>query len=278
MHALSDWTLSPGVVLPLAASLLLYATGLARMWRRSERGRGGLRRGALLFGAGWLALAGALTSPLHEGGERSFALHMIEHEIIMLIAALLLVAARPGPAFLWAFPRGARLWLGAAGRWPFWPGLTNPIVATAIQAAVMVGWHAPAAFDLALESEGWHVVQHLCFVLSALLFWWAMLHGSPGRGGRLVAAFCLFATSMIGGGLGALMALSHSPWYAPYAALGLTPSGLTPAEDQQLAGLIMWVPGGLYHLVASLWFLARALGESAHEGFDHRPADREQTA
>ena len=278
MRGLSDWTLSPEVVLPLAAALLLYAIGLARLWRRAERGRAALRRGALLFAAGWLSLTGALVSPLHEGGERSFALHMIEHELIMLVAALLLVAARPGPALLWAFPAAARRRLGRAGRWRIWAILTGPFVATALQSAVMIGWHAPPLFDLALESEGWHIVQHLCFVAAALLFWWAMLHGSPGRGGRMVAALCLFFTSMVGAGLGALMALSNSPWYGPYAALGLTPEGLTPAEDQQLAGLIMWIPGGLYHLAAALWFLAKSLGGSEPEGFDHRPGDRDEDA
>ena len=64
---------------------------------------------------------------------------------------------------------------------------------------------------------------------------------------------------MIGGALGALMALSTSPWYAAYAAMGMTPFGLSPAEDQQLAGLIMWIPGGLFHLGAALWFLGRWL-------------------
>ena len=264
MLGLSEWALSPGVVLPLAAAAILYAIGLARLWRRSERGRGGLRRGALIFLLGWLSLAGALVSPLHEGGETSFALHMIEHEIIMLVAALLLVAARPGPVFLWAFPDGLRQKLGGAGRWRLWRSLTNPFVATAVQSAAMIGWHAPPLFDLALESETWHIVQHLCFIGAALLFWWAMLH-DQGRGGRMVAALCLFVTSMVGAGLGALMALSNSPWYAPYAALGLTPAGLTPAEDQQLAGLIMWVPGGFWHLAAALWFLAKGLEARAPE-------------
>src|SRR5207253_3245339 len=115
--------------------------------------------------------------------------------------------------------------------------------------------------DLALESDGWHIVQHLCFVASALLFWWAMLNNS-GRAGRMVAALCLFATSMVGAGLGALMALSNSPWYAPYAALGLTPEGLSPAEDQQLAGLIMWVPGGFWHRAA--WDNSESLSAASY--------------
>jgi cytochrome c oxidase assembly factor CtaG len=114
----------------------------------------------------------------------------------------------------------------------------------------------PLLFDLALRSDGWHIAQHLSFLGSALLFWWAMLHG---RAGPLTAAACLFVTSMIGGGLGALMTLSSSPWYPAYARLGFTPAGLTPAQDQQLAGLIMWIPGGAWHLAAALLFLARAL-------------------
>lgn len=250
------WTFSPLVTVPLGLAVLLYAIGAARLWRRAEGGRGALRRQAWLFAAGWASLAGALVSPLHEAGEISFTMHMIEHEIIMLVSALLLVAARPGAALLWAFPAGLRRALAGAGRWPAWRLLTDPFVATAIQALVIVGWHAPALFDRTLDSDAWHIAQHVSFVASALLFWWAMLFG---RAGPIVSALCLFATSMIGGGLGALMALSSSPWYAGYAAMGMTPIGLTPEQDQQLAGLIMWVPGGLFHLAAAIWFLARAL-------------------
>jgi cytochrome c oxidase assembly factor CtaG len=115
-----------------------------------------------------------------------------------------------------------------------------------------------------LRTESWHILQHLCFVGSALLFWWAMLH----RANEALAAMCLFATSTIGGALGALMALSNSPWYSSYAAMGLTPFGLSPAEDQQFAGLIMWIPGGLFHLGAALWFLARWLsGKGGRDAF-----------
>jgi putative membrane protein len=250
------WTIALPVAIPLALAALIYAAGLARLWARSGQGRRALGRDAAVFAAGWLTLAGALVSPLHQAGETSFTIHMIEHEIIMLAAALLLVAARPGAVLLWAFRGEVRRWLGSAGRWNVWSALADPFVATFLQSAVIVVWHIPGLFDLALRSEAWHVVQHLSFVGSALLFWRAMLHG---RGGPLVAAACLFVTAMIGGGLGALMTLSDSPWYAGYAALGLTPAGLTPAQDQQLAGLIMWIPGGAWHLAASLWFLMRAL-------------------
>jgi len=249
------WTLDASVIVPLLIAALLYAVGFARLRARAERGRGALQRQASLYAAGWLILAGALVSPLHEAGERSFTYHMIEHELLMLPAALLLVAARPGPALLWGLPRALRQLFGATARLPLWRVLSEPLTATAIQALVIWLWHMPGPFDLALRHEGWHIAQHLCFVFAALLFWWAMLN----RCNQALAAICLFATSMIGGALGALMALSQSPWYSAYSAMGMTPFGLSPAEDQQLAGLIMWIPGGLFHLGAALWFLARWL-------------------
>jgi putative membrane protein len=253
------WTLDPVVALPLLLGALVYALGLARLWRRASRGRGILRRDAWLFGAGWLVLAAALVSPLHQAGERSFTLHMIEHELIMLVAALLIVAGRPGPAFLWGLPSPLRAAGAAVARWPIWRLLADPLVATALQAIVIWAWHAPSLFDLALRSEGWHIVQHLSFIGTALLFWWATLFGRSGYG---TAILCLFLTSMIGGLLGALMALSSSPWYVGYAALGLTPEGLSPAQDQQLAGLIMWIPGGTFHLAAAVWLLWKWLKAS----------------
>jgi putative membrane protein len=260
-EAHGGWTLGPWVTGPLLISALLYAIGLTRLWRRSDQGRPTLRRGALLFGAGWTVLAAAVVSPLHEAGESSFAMHMIEHELIMLPAALLLVASRPGAAMLWALPAAARGALGAAARGGkgLWRRLTDPLVATMLQLAALWIWHAPALFDRALAGDGWHVAQHLSFLVTALIFWWAMAYGRAGYG---LSAFCLFVTSLAGGALGVLMAVSRSPWYAGYAAMGMTPTGLTPAEDQQLAGAIMWVPGGAFHGAAALFFLWKWLKAS----------------
>ena len=125
-----------------------------------------------------------------------------------------------------------------------------------MQALALWIWHLPGLFERALQNEGWHIAQHLSFLLSALFFWSAILHRRKSRG---LAAGCLFATSIIGGALGAFMALSESPWYASYAALGLAPLGLTPAEDQQLAGLLMWIPGGMIHAAVALWLVAAML-------------------
>jgi cytochrome c oxidase assembly factor CtaG len=250
-------------LIPLLPLALLYAAGAWRLSARSRLGRGERAKGAGLFASGWLVLAFALASPLHEGGERSFTLHMIEHELVMLAAAWLLAASRPLPILLWALPKGMRGRAGALGNAPWlagpWRFLTDPVVATIVQAVILVAWHMPALFDRALESEAWHVAQHLSFLGSALLFWWAMANG---RGGQGVAAICLFATSLVGGLLGALMSFSASPWYRGYAAMGMTPLGMDPVEDQHLAGLLMWIPGGLVHAAAALFFLHKWLQAS----------------
>ncbi|HWJ05711.1 MAG TPA: cytochrome c oxidase assembly protein [Steroidobacteraceae bacterium] len=255
------WTLDAWVTLPLVLSLLWFGVGTWRLRRRSSQPRGH-RTATLWFAAGWLVLALALVTPLHAAGERSFAAHMLEHELLMLVAAPMLVMSRPVGRWLWALPHAVRLRLA---RWGCsrpvarsWRAVTDPWCATALQAAALWGWHAPPAFDLALASSGWHVVQHLCFLVSALLFWWAMLQGR-GRRRVVVAAACLFVTSILSGALGALMALSSGPWYAGYAALGLQPFGLSAAEDQQLAGLLMWVPGGLVHAVFGVALLTSLL-------------------
>jgi cytochrome c oxidase assembly factor CtaG len=267
-HGLHDgapqWTFDAWVVGPLVVSLAWYGIGFARLQRRSALVAGHLAS-AGWFLAGWLVLAAALVTPLHEAGERSFAAHMLEHELLMLVAAPLLVLSRPIGVALWAFPQATRRALAAIGHGigGVWRTLTAPVLATLLQAAVLWLWHAPRLFDLALADPGWHVVQHLCFLGSALLFWWSVLHGRDRRLG--VRVDCLFFTAVVSGALGALMAFSSSPWYAGYAAAGLDAFGLTPSEDQQLAGLLMWIPGGLVHALAGLGLVARRLGMAAEE-------------
>lgn len=258
-----QWTWDPWIVVPLALALILFASGWLRLRARSARATSRLDRQAWLFGLGWLVLAGAVLSPLHELGERSFAAHMFEHELLMLVAAPLLVLAHPLPTMLWAFPAAARRGIGAAVR--FAPvaattrAFTAPIPATLLQAAALWLWHAPALFDRALGSDAWHASQHLCFLVTGLLFWSAMFAQATPRG---VAVLCLFATSLVSGALGALMAFALSPWYARYAGLRMAPLGLSPIEDQQLAGMLMWVPGGLVHAGAA-FVLVHALMRDA---------------
>lgn len=261
----------PWIGFPWLLAAGLYGVGFLRLWRRSASGRREMARRGRIFALGLLTLAASSLSPLHAASGRSFTAHMIEHELIMLAAAPLFVWARPLGVMIWAFPAGGRQALAGiprsragAGLWRFF---SDPLLATVLQAAAIWIWHLPSLFDRALKHEGWHAAQHLSFFVTALFFWSAML--GPRRN-AWIAAFCLFATSMVTGALGAFMALSESPWYGPYAALGLAAFGLTPAEDQQLAGLLMWVPGGLLHAIVAVAILAPHLRSApmkeAHDG------------
>jgi cytochrome c oxidase assembly factor CtaG len=251
----TGWTFALWLTLPLVLSALLWSIGFIRRVHRSHSGKPLLWQEARWFALAWLILALAVLSPLHAAGERSFTMHMIEHEIIMMVAAPLFALARPLPTMLWGFSQPWRGWVGGAAACtaPLWRLITAPVFATIAQAAALWLWHAPSLFDLALGSDFWHAAQHLSFFVTALIFWTAMLDARRAIGLR---ALCLFATSIVSGALGALMAFSESPWYEPYALLGMTPQGLTPAEDQQLAGVLMWVPGGFVHAGAALALLA----------------------
>ncbi len=239
-----------------------YATGYAHVWQSSRAGRAALAWRGALFAGGWGVIAASLLSPLHELGGRSFTAHMIEHELLMLVAAPLIAFARPLGVFIWALPRSSRHALGALGHQTWfasaWRSISSPLSASMIQAAMLWLWHAPIFFDAALRSELWHAAQHLSLVFSALLFWWSINTASALGRKHGIAGFYLFFTSVHSALLGALMAFAESPWYSQYGRMGMSgTAGLTPLEDQQMAGLIMWVPGGAVHAIAALIYLSR---------------------
>lgn len=250
-----QWTFDPWVVTPLFLSLSLYLGGTLRLWRRAGSGRGIGFWQASAYAVGWLTLAGALLSPLHWYGERLFTLHMVEHEIVMAVSAPLLVLARPGGAFAWALPARLRRPVWRMGQaWPLrwgWTVLTMPVVATVLHGLAIWIWHAPPLFDATVQHVGIHRLQHLSFLLSALLFWWALIRRcEPGP-----AAVHVAITMMHTGVLGALLTFAPRVFYgAQTARAGLW--GLTPLEDQQLAGLVMWVPAGTVYAAAALAFFA----------------------
>ena len=245
------WTFDPWVVVPLQLSLALHAAGTVELWTRAGIGRGVRVRQTLLYAAGWLALAGALVSPLHWLGEQLFTAHMIEHEIVMAVAAPLLVLARPGGAVIWAFPSGMRRELGQLSRAApvraVWAWITRPLTATVLHGAAIWAWHIPSLFDAAVMDVGLHRLQHLSFFLTAMLFWWSLLRrANPGT-----AAGDLFVTMIHTSILGALLTFAPRVLYSVQTA-GALRWGLTPLEDQQLAGLVMWVPASTIYAGAAL--------------------------
>jgi putative membrane protein len=268
-HTFSDlwytWGRDPLIIAGLALTALLYWRGLHRVWSESARGRGVRRWEAWAFGLGWLALFVALLSPLHPWGEVLFSAHMTQHEILMLVAAPLLVLGRPLVPFLWALPARWRPAVGGLGKRKgvqrIWGALTNPLVAWAIHAVALWVWHIPVLFQATLRSDLIHTLQHLSFLGSALLFWWALIHGRRGLMGYGAAVLYMFTTSVHSGVLGALITFARSTWYPAYAG-STTSWGLTPLEDQQLGGLIMWVPAGLVYIIAGVALMVGWMRES----------------
>jgi putative membrane protein len=254
----SAWSFEPGVVAPLAVCAFLYYSGI-------YRSKVIPRIHIVAFTAGLLSLILALVSPLHALGEALFSAHMIQHEILMLIAAPLLVIGRPLVPFLWALPISWRRVVGQAVKVaPFqsvWRTITYPLVAWGIELVVLWAWHAPVLFEKTLTSELVHAAQHASFLFASLLFWWAVFQGGERRMGYGMSVIYIFTTAVHSTALGALLTLSPAVWYPDY---GDTTAawGLTPLQDQQLGGLIMWIPSGIVYLVAALWLFSLWLDES----------------
>ena len=242
------------LLLLLAASAGLHLMGTVRLWRRAGVGRGISRAAAARWWAGWSVLCVALLSPLDEWGARLFWMHMVQHELLMVIAAPLLVTGRPLEAWTWGL---APDWRAALGRLRLpvlarvWSHITGIRGAWCLQAAALWIWHAPMFFALAVVDVGVHTLQHASFLGTALLFWWSVLPRA-GRPPQAAALVSLFTTMLHSGTLGALLTFAPRPWYAPYGG----EAGLSALDDQQLGGLIMWAPGGLAYLVAGLALVA----------------------
>jgi len=217
------------------------------------------------FFAGIAALVIALDSPVHLIGEQLFWVHMTQHELLMLVAAPLLVLGRPLVPFLWALPQSWRERVGRASKTKVWRAtwiaISSAGAAWMIHAVALWLWHAPALFEAALENESIHALQHICFLGSALLFWWTLIHGRHGRLGYGAAIVYVFTTAAHNSVLGALLTFAPHAWYPTYLSTTQAWS-LSPIEDQQLGGLIMWVPAGTLLLIVGLALLAAWIGES----------------
>jgi len=237
-----------------------YGIGVVRVWRSAGTGRG-IRYWQLgSFIAGWLTLVGALSPPLDEWSEALFAAHMVQHELLMVVAAPLIAFGSPLIAFAWTFSgtKGSSRIVAPFARSA---GLLSAAVACGLHAIALWLWHLPTLYDAALANESVHALQHLSFFGTGVLFWWVLANGRYGRAGYGAAVLYVFATGLHSGFLGALIALSPHVLYAPYeGAQSLW--DLSPLEDQQLAGVIMWVPASVIFAGAGLAFLLAWLRES----------------
>jgi putative membrane protein len=259
----STWEWEPVTIVTLVVSAVIYAAGL-KNWRRriggssAETSRPSIRHAAWCFAGGWWLLVVALVSPMHPWGQVFFSVHMIQHEVLMILAAPLLALGRPMPIALSALPRDTARKLVSRlrrlGGSTAWRVLNHPFNAWLLHAVALWLWHVPLLFEATLRSDAAHALQHVSFLGTALLFWHAVFFGPQRSWGHGMAVIYLFTTAVHSGALGALLTFSSRLWYPSYTA-GV--GELSPLEDQQLGGLIMWLPAGTVYLVAALVLFAR---------------------
>lgn len=270
------WHFDGPVAFNLAVFAAIYLCGTARIWRRSGWGQGVSWGQAAAFAAGLLTVVVALMSPLDTLGNDLSWVHMSQHMVLMAVAAPLIIIGAPGFVVLWAIPRAGRL---PAARLPRRTALGrtlsnvswNPLFAWGLHAAVLWGWHLPVLYEWALYDPVVHDIEHLSFFLAACLFWRIVIdHRSHLRLNAGLGVLYLFTTSLHATMLGVFMALAPRPWYAIYA--GRTERWmLSPLEDQQLAGLIMWMPACTIYAVAAAILFALWLRQLEQNVMD-RPA------
>ena len=246
----ATWGWEPSVVggcLVLAAGYLAVAG--AKLTRR-----------AAAFFAGIAVLFLALDSPLDTLGDTYlFSAHMVQHLLLILIVPPLLLLGMPAALV----ERARRVpWM----RRPM-SALGAPAVAWGLGIGTMAVWHIPALYDAALVRGGVHLVQHLSFLVTGTIFWWPVVApADDARLGPLPAVLYLVAAALAGSVVGIVITFArvdlYPAYFLPVDRLGIEPLirngwGLSPEVDQELGGLLMWIPGGLVYLSAILGVMAR---------------------
>jgi putative membrane protein len=212
---------------------------------------------------GYAALVVALVSPLHTVGEQYFSVHMVQHLLLTLVAPPLLLLANSMPVLLWALPPDDRVTIG---RLVGQPGpirstlraLTHPLLAWWLFVLTQWLWHQPGAYQLALENRWVHYAEHIAFFGTAVLFWWPVIGAPPlrsalGYPARLGYTFLAWMANTF---LGAGITLARGPLYSFYVTSAQS-RGTDAAIDQELAGLMMWIPGDvLFAIILILLFVA----------------------
>lgn len=206
------------------------------------------------FGFGVLVLVMTLLSPLDDWGDELFAAHMAQHLMLMMVAPPLLVMGRPFIVAMWALPvtgrrRVASWWLRSHRFRAAIEMLLAPLTAWLLASAALWFWHLPKPYGLAFQIPAIHAAEHLSFFLTSILFWRVVIDGPQAGRLSIGAAMILVVTfAMENAMLAALLIFAPKILYAVHAS---TPawSELTPLEDQQLAGVLMWAVTGTVDLV-----------------------------
>jgi cytochrome c oxidase assembly factor CtaG len=254
LDALREWGGDPSSVVALGAMAGSYAFGTRQVWLRAGVGRGVRSTQVACFAAALGVLALALLSPIDALSSVLFSAHMTQHVLLAVVAPPLIVLGAPTVAMLFALPERARRRVPAVTRHPFvltaWRFVSEPLVACALHAAALWMWHAPRLYVAALDNGVVHFAEHASFVGTGVVLWWSILRPrAPRRSAYATGIVVLFLTALQSGALGALLTFSPTLWF-PAQGAGAEWFSMTRLQDQQLAGLIMWVPGGLLYTAA----------------------------
>jgi putative membrane protein len=271
----SAWDLHPVLLGGLLLAAWTYHRGQSRGPKRpADRWR------ARCFTAALVALGLALLSPLDGLSSALASAHMVQHLLLLVVAAPLLALSAPSSAILRGSPLAVRR---ASGRWRRRLGLTHgnlgalrhPAAVWLLSVGMLWFWHAAGPYDAALDSEPLHLLEHVSFLVTAVLFWHVVV-GVRGtaRVSDGLGVLLMFAMAMQSVFLSVLLTFARTPWYSGYAAT-TAPWGLDPLTDQQLAGVLMWIPAGGIYLAVALallvsWIRASEVDDVAVEGAGSR--------
>jgi putative membrane protein len=257
------WALPRAATLALEISAILYWRG----WLRIRRTRPAMFPAwrLICFLSGIAAIIIAIASPLDTISDQLLVAHMAQHYILMSVAPPLIVLSAPVVPLLRGLPRWfVRPALGPLIRtvWlrRLFKLLVTPRVAWILMNAAYIGWHIPAAYEFALASWQWHIVEHACFFLTSVLFWWPVIEPWPSRfsGSRWLLLPYLLSADIINTAISALLCFSGRVLYPTYANQSRI-FAITPLADQAAAGALMWVLGSIVFLIPAMYITLKLL-------------------
>jgi putative membrane protein len=270
-----DWSFDLEIMIPAAIAVLLYARGLDR-WVERTRPHSGWRSASFFAGVALTVLA--VESPLDALGERHFSFHMIQHELMMMVAAPLILLGAPTTPMLLGMPRALRKGVVAplartAAIRALYRWLTHPVTALLLSTAVVFAWHlVPGWYVAALRTGTVHGIEHFSFMAGAMLGWWVVIDPRPlhARLAYPARIAYLLAASTPKAFIAAWIAFSEEPLFVEWYATVEPAFAISLAQDQILAGLLMWLPSQLIYLAAMAvtFFVWHAASES---GDPHAP-------
>ncbi len=271
---LCAWSFDPLILCTLGAMAWLYGRGWSRLRLTSGKQHAWVRWRAVSYFAALSIAALALVSPIDAMSEQLASMHMVQHMLLMTLAPLLLVLGAPVIVLAWGLAGIWRSPLAPLARHIFQLAQATLVwqawAAWLLFGVTLWAWHHPVLYQAALHDPLLHDAQHLSFFVAGCLFWRVAIGACSRRGLHpLPAVGYLFATTVHASALGIFLSLASDAWYGAYATSTLA-WGLTPLEDQQLAGLIMWMPGCLiFPIVAAALlgsWLAHSVSPSAAAG------------